>query len=208
MDKKRVIKDFIIYLILFLIVPIALYVNFFIAKKTVWDMHIKAWAIYSALIIIGEIVLMILFSFTITKLNKKFNLLSENKKISKFIKITIIAFIIGNLFFIFPLNSKLFLYVPIFQSILIFVFLSIYLKPKIDSKRSLMDRFFKLEKIKKTNKEKVLIIYISIIFIFILNIVLQYYILIIYKPYIKSLDYSMPNGYKIHVSENPYKPKF
>ncbi len=202
-------KKILIYLLL-LVIPISLYINFFIAKKTLWDMHIKAWLIYSTLIMAGELLIILLFEFLIPKLLKKLKL-STDKDNSKFINISIIAFLSGNIFFIFPWHSVLWLFVPIFQGMLIFVSLNIYLKAKADIKKSWKKRLFTLEKAssKTTDgskrKSHIFIILFVVLFFVGMNVGFLYKNIIQYNPYVKSLNYFVP---KARVIENPYRPIF
>ena len=202
-------KKILIYLLL-LIVPISLYINFFIAKKTLWDMHIKAWLIYSALIMAGEFLIILLFEFLMPKILKRFNL-SSDKINSKFINISIIAFLSGNIFFIFPWHRVLWLFVPLFQGLLIFVSLNIYLKSKVEVKRSWKERFFTLEKSssKTTDgskrKSHVFVILFVVLFFMGLNVGLEYSAHMGYKPYLKSFEYSVPSGIRGRLNFNPYK---
>jgi len=194
-------KKILIYLLL-LVIPISLYINFFIAKKTLWNIHIKAWLIYSALIMAGELLIILLFEFLIPKLLKKLKL-STDKDNSKFINISIIAFLSGNIFFIFPWHSVLWLFVPIFQGMLIFITLNIYLKPKADTKKSWKERLFTLEKApsKTTDgskrKSHVFIILFVVLFFVGINVGLQDLILENYNPHVKSLEKTY--GLKIKV---------
>jgi len=207
MKTKKILKTMSIYILLFSIVPISLYINFFIAEKTIWDMHIKAWIIYSSLIMAGELLIIIFFKFFISKLIKKFNLIPKDKRENTFINLSITAFLLGNIFFIIPIHAKLFFYTPVFQGFLIFVFLNIYLKPKTEFKRTWIKKFFTVEKKSKKTKSNALVILIPILIFTVLNTSMQFTIHYKYKPYIKALDYSMPDGYKIKVSENPYEVK-
>ena len=194
-------KKILIYL-LFIIIPISLYINFFIAKKTLWDMEIKAWLIYSALIMGGELVIILLFEFLMPKILKMFKL-SIEKDNSKFINISIMAFLLGNSFFIFPWHKTLWFFVPLFQGLLIFVFLNIYLKPKAETKKSWKERLFTLEKASRTTdsskrKSHIFVIFFVILFFIGMNIGLQHTILKNYNPIKKSLIYFMGDGVKVN----------
>ena len=193
-------KKILIYLLL-LVIPISLYINFFIAKKTLWDMEIKAWLIYSSLIIVGELLIILSFEFLMPKVLNKFKL-PQDKENSRFINVSIIAFLLGNIFFIFP-YGVLWIFVPIFQGMLIFVFLNLYLKEKSKVKRSWKEKFFTLESPSKaTNgakrKSNAFVVLFVLLFFVGVNLGLGYTITKNYNPIRESLIYFMGDGVKVN----------
>jgi len=200
MNKKRVIKDFIIYLMLFLIVPIALYINFFFFNLTIWSYEIKAWVIYFLLIIVSEIIVIIISRNLSFYIIRKYKFL-KNDLIKDFVHINTLSFLGGNIFLIQGVyRLKIWYYLPIFQGIIIFLFGIIMINKNFSSKSNLsfMKQIFKLEKREdKTIISKYYMMIIIVILYVMLNMISQYIIKSNYNPLNKSLEYYMEGtGYK------------
>jgi len=176
------------YTLLSLIAPISLYINFFIAKKTPWNLHIKAWLIYSTLIVSCNILIILILFF----IRKNFKITRELTYIDTY-------FLIGNIFFIFPYHNSLWYLVPLFQLLIIVLGGLFSINKKQDrDKLDMKKKIFTLKKEKKPIHNSLFILIGVSLLISTTNIFLQWNIINNYNPYKESLRYELENtGIKV-----------
>jgi len=192
-------KKLFIYPILFFLIPISLYINFFIFKLTLWSYEVKAWVIYSIIIITIDIFII----FIVKKLQnltfKKFNLINH-MYLKDFIDGSSYMFLMGNIFLSFPTFRLIIWYtLPLFKLLLMALF-SIYFFNKYlvlkNSKLSLSENLFTIKKIKNNKKETKLLyiaVIITVLAYLLLLIILHFILKESYDPLKKSMEYFMGN---------------
>ena len=197
MNKKQLLKDFIMYFVLFLIVPISLYINFFIFQLTIWKYEIKAWIIYSFLILIYQIIIIIFTRKVLYIVILKYKLFQGNLG-KDFISLSSIAFLLGNIFLSLAIyRLKMWYYLPLFQGLIILL-LEMRIIKKNFTKKNKLPLFKQVFTFKKIASEQasifkkyyLLLLFTILIYIF-LSMILFFIIEKSYNPLKKSLEYYM-----------------
>ncbi len=192
MDKKKLVKCLIIYLLLFLIIPISLYINFFFFQLTMWNYEIKAWFIYSSLIISSQFIIITIIRILHFLFIYKINIFDKILSI-ECIKLTSIAFLLGNIFLSLAIyQNRMWYYLPLFQGTIIFIFCTVKINNKLKNKILLSNKKHTIKYFQLTFSIVIIYVFFSIIFLYIINTN--------YNPLKKSLIYFM-EGTK-------YKPNF
>lgn len=180
------------YLLLIPVIYGSLALNFFVAKETQWSMHIKAWFLYATFIILLKVSIIL----TITVIYKKITGHSQKYTSS-------LLFIIGGLYFIFPIHIDIWLYESLFTAVVMITGNYIMLKRQREREQPhLMDKKY-YTYLKKSSgqerKELLQIIMIALCYTIPNSILLYCLLRYWYNPYIKSLEYLFGSGYKITI---------
>jgi len=196
--KKLIKNDYIHYFLLFFIVPIVNYINFFMLDYlTAWSYEVIPVMIYSIIIILSEIIIMFFLNVLVIYFYKS----SDDLNIKKTIPLLNKLFIIGNFFFFAStFKYSLWFFVPLSQFFTILIFASWVL---IDNKHVKLPVSKQLLTVKKINDpiltKKIKFISIVAFSYFILNVIALYIIKINYNPARRSLEYFFKGtGIKVH----------
>ncbi len=189
-------KKHFIHFLLILITPIALYINFFVAKRFAWEIEIKAWAYYSLYITVSKIVIIIICNYLIYKF-LMYQKIWDKLQIYKFNNMTTTAFLLANFYFIFPLHNYLWLYVPLFSFSTIIVVGYIFFRKENGDKITLKYLFYvKKSDVNEKYNTKTLIL-TGFIYMLLHGIAQWFILFYLFNPYQKSIEYFMGDGFKV-----------
>ena len=200
---KSIFKESFVYLLMLLIIPFALYINFFVYKIQLWDYETKAWLYYSLFLILINLFIVIFIKVFLLKVLKKINnsYLSENK-INDYVNISLKAFLFANVFWIIPIyRLRMWYIVPLFQIFFVFLFSIRFINKNFIEKSKLpfLKRLYTAEKLNKKIdlKKMYLFVFISLLFYFLVSLASLKILKESYNPLNKSLEYYMEgSGFK------------
>ena len=202
-EKMKNLNQIIIYLTALSIIPIALYINFFIFNIQLWNYEIKAWLIFSALLILINLLTTLSIRLFLNKILRKLNKnYIDDSILLKYLNNSAIAYLLGNVFWAIPVfRLKMWYILPLFQILIIYLFSTAFINKHfvIKSKLPFLKRLYTAEKTEKkinTNKFYVFIA-VTIAFYFTVSLFSLYILKSNYKPLNKSLEYYMQGtGFK------------